>query len=317
MQKFLVCLLLLGVMFGASYPTIPHEFESRKIIPADWLNDNNDALLNAITDGTAKINVNEIEINGLPFIGNDRRLNISTLTLTGDMTIEGNQTIEGTLTVSGNSTISVNGTVRASIIEAPTVNVDFINVDSISASDIDSGYVYADEIDTPVLNVNTVNVGYVSANVANVGYVNIATINCTFASLNSAIIDKVQIITNNINATTGDLILTVPSGNRVKLGATFGQWVTNNYVKDTVYVATKDLFVCASVGGGLTNNDIVGLTDSSNPPITEVARGGVNITNAGIGSGTVLSIFFPVKKGDFWKITSSYTPTIRTLDFGI
>lgn len=74
MKKFLICLLLLGVMFSASLPTVPHEFESRKIIPASWLNDNFNAGNNAITDGTAKINVNEIEINGSKLIGADKNL---------------------------------------------------------------------------------------------------------------------------------------------------------------------------------------------------------------------------------------------------
>jgi hypothetical protein len=144
-MKKLICLLLLGVMFAASYPTIPHEFESKKIIPASWLNDNNDAIINGITDGTAKINVNEIEINGSKLIGADKGLIISSLTITG------NQIIEGTLTVVGSSNINTS-----------TLNVNYINADSMDIGDIDSYYIYSNEIDTPTLNVNTANIGDIS-----------------------------------------------------------------------------------------------------------------------------------------------------------
>jgi hypothetical protein len=140
-------------MFGASYPTVPHEFESKKIIPASWLNDNYNALNNAITDGTAKINVNEIEINGSKLIGADKNLIISELTVTGNMTIEGDQEIEGNqfidgdqvvagnqfidgdtvisgnLTITGNQTIrgvQIISTVNANYLSSPTLRVDSV-----------------------------------------------------------------------------------------------------------------------------------------------------------------------------------------------
>lgn len=97
-----------------------------------------------------------------------------------------------------------------------------------------------------------------------------------------------------------------------QLGATFQDWTNSGYIKNTVYQATTDLFVCAfgymsTDGGGIT-----GYTDSNSSP-TEVVQQ-VSVTSSGDQYG---SIFFPVRKGDYWKVTATDSVTIKTLAFGI
>ena len=68
-----------------------------------------------------------------------------------------------------------------------------------------------------------------------------------------------------------------------------------NYVakaNNTVYLAETDGFVMGQTTGIGTAE---GLTDSSNPPTTSVSYG-----TSGNGNGNVM---FPVRKGDYWKVT--------------
>ena len=71
----------------------------------------------------------------------------------------------------------------------------------------------------------------------------------------------------------------------------FGLWVTKN--TDTVYYAESPGFVCAY--GTEPNNNIYGLTDSSNPPTTYYLEDGIASSHCG-------NITMPVRKGDYWKV---------------
>jgi hypothetical protein len=90
----------------------------------------------------------------------------------------------------------------------------------------------------------------------------------------------------------------------------FGAWDATK-VKTTVYTAATDGFVCAlSVTG---DPDLRGYTDSSNPPTTLRAHLGY------IDSGTLFggSIIFPVRKGDYWKVTAASGVTVTVYWFPI
>lgn len=132
-------------------------------------------------------------------------------------------------------------------------------------------------------------------------------------------VDNIEIDGNIISSSSGDIEITPNSGGTVKIsGITdlFGTWDTSTYVKTTIYKADTDLIVCAYCDGFVGANDILAKTDSSATPATIVAKSAINMTNVGIGSSSTLYICFPVKKGDYWQITTSYTPTIRVLPFG-
>lgn len=94
----------------------------------------------------------------------------------------------------------------------------------------------------------------------------------------------------------------------------FGSWTTKSY--NVVYQASFDGFVIAtpayaSVNGG--TDYIYGYSDTSNPPTTERARVKTTSDTTDI-QGT---IFFQVKKGDYWTITKTGTrnyPTVYWMD---
>lgn len=69
-------------------------------------------------------------------------------------------------------------------------------------------------------------------------------------------------------------------------------------IKDTVYQAATDGFVMAYMN---TNAIIEGLTDSSTPPTTIRVKDNGGQNTAGQWS----SITFPVKSGDYWKVTNA------------
>jgi len=75
----------------------------------------------------------------------------------------------------------------------------------------------------------------------------------------------------------------------------FGSWTTK--VGNTTYQAETDGFVIGYLG---QNGIIYGYTDSSNPPTTK--RWGQTPQD---GYSTTSSIFMLVRKGDYWKVTTS------------
>ena len=80
------------------------------------------------------------------------------------------------------------------------------------------------------------------------------------------------------------------------MGNTFGSWSTG-YTNGTSYQATYDCFVV--VKGSLSTGgvSITGFTDSSNPPTTVVQQQKLDPSLP-----CVLSIMFPVRKGDYFKV---------------
>ena len=63
-MKKIALLLLLSTIFCAELPIVSHEFADKKIISATFLDDNFNSYNSSISDGTNKLNVGEIQING-------------------------------------------------------------------------------------------------------------------------------------------------------------------------------------------------------------------------------------------------------------
>lgn len=82
----------------------------------------------------------------------------------------------------------------------------------------------------------------------------------------------------------------------------FGSWLSRS--NNTVYPAATDGFVNAFNPSELIL-DIKGLTDGSNPPTTVRMHSQLNSFSIGVSNGG--SIMFPVKKGDYWKVTGAAT----------
>jgi len=78
----------------------------------------------------------------------------------------------------------------------------------------------------------------------------------------------------------------------------FGSWASKS--NNTVYLAASDGFVCAFKATAFYN--IKGYTDGSNPPTTIRVRAAADQANP-----QGISITFPVKKNDYWKVTGATT----------
>ena len=90
----------------------------------------------------------------------------------------------------------------------------------------------------------------------------------------------------------------------------FGTWTSCSL--GTVYQAASDGFVCAMLLN--SNEEVAGWTDSSNPPTTERLQ--VCGYSSASASDKSASFTMPVKKSDYWKVTSGGTPTIYWLPIG-
>lgn len=86
----------------------------------------------------------------------------------------------------------------------------------------------------------------------------------------------------------------------------FGAWLGRTV--NTVYQAPSDGLVVAWAIIGQSSFYLKGFTDGSNPPVTELARENSNSGN--LDEGTIT---FPVRKNDYWKVTSTQTTTINWL----
>ena len=84
-----------------------------------------------------------------------------------------------------------------------------------------------------------------------------------------------------------------------------GTWASKS--QDTVYEAATDGFVTAycQTNGAASRVILTGYTDSSNPPTTIRAKDAAN--DQGTDPNENASIMFPVKKGDYWKVTETET----------
>ena len=88
----------------------------------------------------------------------------------------------------------------------------------------------------------------------------------------------------------------------------FGSWSTTDrdgttYADETSYLAASDGFVVGFAGDGNAVSNLLGYTDSSNPPTTQRWYQHQQRSDAIHYS----SIMMPVRKGDYWKVTSSNT----------
>jgi hypothetical protein len=98
------------------------------------------------------------------------------------------------------------------------------------------------------------------------------------------------------------------------LGATFKDWTLTGFSKDINYQAPCDLFVLVNTSKSSQRVLIEGFTDSDATPDTRVWY---HDQENGDGDDGAISGMFPVKKGDYWKVTGISIDTIRTLAFGI
>ena len=93
-------------------------------------------------------------------------------------------------------------------------------------------------------------------------------------------------------------------------GTVLGAWVSKS--ANTAYEATTDGFVTAYTDKKYSVvNDLYGLTDASNPPTT--------VRMYGYYDGATSNrqtISFPVKKGDYWKVTATQTTTVFWIPLG-
>ncbi len=93
------------------------------------------------------------------------------------------------------------------------------------------------------------------------------------------------------------------STHKGKVGNILGNWESKS--AGTVYQAETDGFVCAYLPGGTADGDYIhGYTDNSNPPTT--IRVSCNRSSLAYYTG----ICFPVKKNDYWRVTTNTTDTI-------
>lgn len=93
-----------------------------------------------------------------------------------------------------------------------------------------------------------------------------------------------------------------------------GSWASRS--TSTNYYADTDGFVCASVGAGV-RAEVRGYSDATSSPSTLIA---INRTDTANNEYAFIS--FPVKKGDFWRVTNnSESPdgyeNIRWIPFGV
>lgn len=69
---------------------------------------------------------------------------------------------------------------------------------------------------------------------------------------------------------------------------------TSSYANNTAYLAATDGFVIAKCNA---TGNLIGLTDAANPPTTMVVDQ--------YASGSQATIVYPVKKGNYWKVTGA------------
>lgn len=98
--------------------------------------------------------------------------------------------------------------------------------------------------------------------------------------------------------TAGQVLKTNAGATAPEWGSLFGAWETKSI--DTVYQAATDGIALADcTNAGAANAKVYGITDSSNPPLTSRS---VNAAN--YAGGQNASVTFPVRKGDYWKVTA-------------
>ncbi|HAJ57218.1 MAG TPA: hypothetical protein DCL35_05555 [Candidatus Omnitrophica bacterium] len=100
---------------------------------------------------------------------------------------------------------------------------------------------------------------------------------------------------------------------------TLGSWDATK-TKNTVYQAATDGFVVAY--GPVNNNKgygdnpwLHGLTDGNNPPVTKRASCDF-LGGWGTDNNTIMTFTMPVRKGDYWKVTTVGNATVYWISLG-
>ena len=94
----LLFLLMVNVSFAASFPSLPYNFQPRQLIASAKVMSNYNALLNGLIDGTKKVNVNELWVNGTRVIDSSRNMLLQSVTVTGNITTSANFIVVGIIT---------------------------------------------------------------------------------------------------------------------------------------------------------------------------------------------------------------------------
>jgi hypothetical protein len=86
----------------------------------------------------------------------------------------------------------------------------------------------------------------------------------------------------------------------------FGAWVDKSSSYGAQQATTDGVVLARATLGNDDSTGIKGYTDSNADPSSMKAQA----TAGSTGVGVVVTISMPVKRGDYWKITSTQTPTV-------
>jgi hypothetical protein len=99
--------------------------------------------------------------------------------------------------------------------------------------------------------------------------------------------------------------ITLVSNDNDYYGSSFGTWEGKS--SNVTYLASTDGIVCAFAGdAGGGPNDLRGWSDSGTSPSTLRTIAYVDVAEAG---PNYQNITFPVKKGNYWKVTQGFSVT--------
>lgn len=151
---------------------------------------------------------------------------------------------------------------------------------------------------TGVVNIVTANNSVIDGKWKNISGVTVATMNINIANITTLTLTSIN--STIVNATTLNLVATEIG---VSANMSIMRWDTmsGTMADSLVVVATTDCIVTAYLSG----NGAIELTlysDSSNPPTT--VRSNNSIPNVS-GAADVVTVFSPVKKGDFFKVSNN------------
>ena len=107
--------LMCSFALAADFPTLPNSFVARQLIQAAKVMANYNALLNGITDGTKKVNVNELWIDGVLTIDSNQTVTANVLVAT----TANISTLSGDITISGEISLTENAKATKNVVITP------------------------------------------------------------------------------------------------------------------------------------------------------------------------------------------------------
>jgi len=133
------------------------------------------------------------------------------------------------------------------------------------------------------------------------------TYHATNLKLNSGGVDKTlaagDMVMCYYDGTTKYAFIIKADGTAVVVSTAFALQAWASKTIDTVYQASTDGFVVATYQVAGTLGGLLGYTDSSNPPTTQRAANTQYDATYNLNG----AITFPVRSGDYWKVTTSGT----------